>query len=52
VDSEDIIGKKVRWGDVGIASDLGVRHLAFSNERGVGEPLFGEAYAGMVRKGE
>ncbi|KAG0126952.1 hypothetical protein HOY82DRAFT_626483, partial [Tuber indicum] len=41
-----IIGKKVRWGDVGIVQDLGVRHLTFSSEEGVGKPIFGEVYAG------
>ena len=51
-DSEEIIGKKVRWGDVGIVSDLGVRHLAFSSEEGVKKPEFGEAYAGAVGEGE
>ena len=51
-DSEEIIGKKVRWGDVGIVSDLGVKHLTFSSEEGVKKPVFGEAYAGAVREGE
>jgi len=51
-DSQEIIGKKVRWGDVGIASNLGVRHLAFSSEEGVKKPELGEAYAGVVRTGE
>ncbi|PUU75536.1 hypothetical protein B9Z19DRAFT_994073 [Tuber borchii] len=51
-DSEEIIGKKVRWGDVGIVSDLGVRHLTFSSKEGVKKPEFGEAYAGAVREGE
>jgi len=41
-----IIGKKVRWGDVGIVQDLGFRHLTFSSEEGVGKPIFGEVYAG------
>ena len=45
-DPEEIIGKKVRWGDVGIVSDLGVRHLTFSSEKGVKKPEFGEVYAG------
>ena len=51
-DSEEILGKKVRWGDVGIVSDLGVRHLTFSSEKGVGKPVFGAAYAGIERGGE
>ena len=51
-DSEEIIGKKVRWGDVGIVSDLGVRHLTFSSGEGVKKPEFGEAYAGAVGEGE
>ena len=48
--SEEIIGKKVRWGDVGISSNLGVRHLTFSCEEGVRKPEFGEAYAGNKRE--
>ena len=51
-DSEEMLGEKVRWGDVGIVSDLGVRHLTFSSEKGVGKPVFGEAYAGIGRDGE
>ena len=51
-DLEEIIGKKVRWGDVGIMPDVGVRHLTFSSEEGVGKPVFGEAYAGIGRDGE
>ena len=51
-DSEEIIGKKVRWGDIGIVSDLGVRHLTFSSEEGVKKPEFGEVYAGAVGVGE
>jgi len=50
--SGETIGKKVRWGDVGIVSNLGVRHLTFSSEEGVRKPEFGEAYAGNVREGE
>ena len=50
--SEEIIGKKVRWGDIGISSNLGVRHLTFSSDEGVRKPEFGEAYAGNVREGE
>ncbi|KAG0126958.1 hypothetical protein HOY82DRAFT_626513 [Tuber indicum] len=49
-DREGIIGKKVRWGDVGIVSNLGVRHLAFSSE-GVEKPAVGEVYAGTGRGG-
>jgi len=52
VDSEEMIGKKVRWGDVGIVSGLGVRHLTFSSEEGVGKPVFGEVYAGIGKEGE
>jgi len=51
-DSEGIIGKRVRWGDVGIALGLGVGHLTFSSEKEVRKPVFGEIYAGAVRKGE
>ena len=50
-DSEEIIGKKVRWGDVGLATNLGVRHLTFSSEEGVTKPVFGEFYAGAGREG-
>ena len=46
VDSESMIGRKVRWGDVGITPNLGVRHLTFSSENGVRKPVLGEAYAG------
>ena len=46
-DPETIVGRKVRWGDVGIVQDIGVRHLAFSGEEGVGKPIPGEIYAGM-----
>ncbi|PUU72803.1 hypothetical protein B9Z19DRAFT_1136677 [Tuber borchii] len=48
-DPEEIIGKKVRWGDVGIVPSLGVRHLTFSSEKGVKKPAFGEAYAETQR---
>ena len=51
VDSESIIGRKVRWGDVGIVPNLGVRHLTFSSEDGVRKPVLGEAYAGRGREG-
>ena len=46
-DSEQIVRKEVRWGDVGITLNTGVRHLAFSSKEGVRKPVFGEAYAGM-----
>ncbi|PUU76458.1 hypothetical protein B9Z19DRAFT_1149392 [Tuber borchii] len=48
-DSEDIVGRKVRWGDVGMVSNLGARHLTFSSKEDVSKPVFGEAYAGAVR---
>ena len=51
-DSEGILGKKVRWGDVGIVPNLGVRHLTFSSQEGVGKPIFGEVYAGVGGEGE
>jgi len=51
-DSEEVLGKKVRWGDVGTVSNLGVRHLTFSSEEGVKKPMFGEAYAGVAREEE
>ena len=44
---EEMIGKKVRWGDVGIMPTLGVRHLTFSSKMGVRKPVFSEVYAGM-----
>ena len=47
-DLEEIVSQKVRWGDVGIVSNLGVKHLTFSTEEGVREPVSGEAYAGAV----
>ena len=50
-DPEGIVGKEVRWGDVGIESDTGARHLTFSSER-VRKPVFGEVYAGIGREGE
>jgi len=50
-DLDGIAGKKVRWGDVGIGVDPGVRHLTFSSEE-VRKPVFGEAYAGAGREGE
>ena len=51
-DSDQIIGKKLRWGDVGFLPNMAVRHLTFSSEEEVKKPVFGEAYAGMVGKGE
>ena len=48
-DLEGIVGKKVRWGDVRIVQNLEVGHLSFSSEEGVRKPVFGEAYAGMMR---
>ena len=52
VDSSQIIGKKLRWGDVGFLPNMTVRHLTFSGEEDVKKPVFGEAYAGSVGKGE
>ena len=49
-DSEGIIGKKVRWGDVGIVPNLGVRHLTFASEEAVEKPVFGEIYSGRRRE--
>ena len=51
-DSEDIVGKKVRWGDVGHVPDLGVRHLTFSSEEDIRKPVFGEVYSGAGRRQE
>jgi len=48
--SEEIIGKKVRWGDVEIAPGLRVRHLTLSSKEGVRKPVFGETYAGIGRE--
>ena len=48
VDLDEIVSQKVRWGDVGIVSNLGVKHLTFSSEEEVRKPVFGEAYAGAV----
>ena len=50
-DMEGIVGRKVRWGDVGTAPDLEVRHLTFSSEEGVKKPVFGEVYSGAGREG-
>ncbi|PUU77997.1 hypothetical protein B9Z19DRAFT_923705, partial [Tuber borchii] len=43
--SEEITGKKVRWEDVGIVPNQGVRHLTFSSQKGVRKQEFGEVYA-------
>ena len=45
-DTEEIVGKKVRWGDAGIVLSLGVRHFTFSGGGEVRKPVFGEVYAG------
>ncbi|KAG0126946.1 hypothetical protein HOY82DRAFT_626469, partial [Tuber indicum] len=45
-DKEKIVGRKVRWGDVGVVQNLGVRHLTFSSQEAVGKPIFGGVYAG------
>ena len=50
-DSEEIVGKKVRWGDVGIVPNMGVRHLTFSSAKGVRKPVFGEVYVRVGREG-
>ena len=49
-DSEGIVGRKVRWGDVRIVQNLEVGHLTFSSEEGVRRPVFGGAYAGAARE--
>ncbi|PUU76467.1 hypothetical protein B9Z19DRAFT_1194727 [Tuber borchii] len=51
VDMEGLVGRKVRWGDVGIAPDGEVRHLTFSSKEGVKKPVFGEVYSGVGREG-
>ena len=51
-DSDEITGKNLRWGDVGVLPNMVVRHLTFSSEEGVKKPVFGAAYAGVVEKGE
>ena len=51
-DLDSIVGKKVRWGDVGIIPYLGIRHLTFSSEEGVRSPVFGEVYLGTGKEGE
>ena len=52
VDSKEIVGKKLRWGDVGHVPNLGVRHLTFSSEEEIGKPVFGEVYSGTRREKE
>ena len=49
---EGILGKKIRWGDVGSEPYLGIRHLTFSSEEGVRKPVIGETYLGNRREGE
>ena len=49
---EGIIGKKIRWGDVGIEPYPGVRHLTFTSEEGVRKPVVGETYLGSGREEE
>ena len=51
-ESEGIVGKKVRWGDVGHVPNLGVRHLSFSSEKEIRRPVFGEVYSGAGREQE
>ena len=51
-DSEGMVRKKVRWGDVEIVPNLRVRHLTFSSEEGVRKPVIGEVYAGAGRGNE
>ena len=51
-DHQGIIGEKLRWGDAQSAPNLGVRHLTFSSDQGVGKPVFGEVYAGTGREKE
>ena len=51
-DPDEITGKKLRWGDVGVLPNMVVRHLTFSSEEGVKKPVFGAAYAGVVENGE
>ena len=50
--SEGIVGRRLRWGDVGTVPNLGVRHLTLSSQEGVGKPIFGEVYAGIGGEGE
>ena len=49
-DTEEISTKKLRWGDAGIMSSHGVRHLTLSSEEEVRKPVFGEVYAGTGRE--
>ena len=49
-DSQEIIAKRVRWGDVGHVPNSGVRHLTFSSEEEIGKPVFGEVYSGTGEK--
>ena len=51
-DSEEIVGKKLRWGDIRHVPNLGVRHLTFSSEEEIGKPVFGEVYSGTGRERE
>ena len=51
-DSEEIVGKKLRWGDIGHIPNLGVRHLTFSSEEVIEKPVFGEVYSGTKREKE
>ena len=51
-ETEGIVVKKVRWGDVEIVPNLRVRHLTFSSEEGVRKPVFGAVYAGTGREEE
>ncbi|CUS15481.1 unnamed protein product [Tuber aestivum] len=53
-DTERIVGRKIRWGDVGFVRSQMARHLTFSSEEGVkvGKPVVGEVYAGIGEKGE
>ena len=50
--SEGIVGKKLRWGDVGSAPGLEVRHLTFSSQDGVRKPVVGDVYAGTKAEKE
>ena len=52
VDSKEIVGKKLRWGDVGHVPNSGVRHLSFSSEEEISKPVFGEVYSGTRREKE
>ena len=50
--SEGIVGKRVRWGDIEIVPNLRVRHLTFSSGEEVRKPVFGAVYAGTGRENE